>query len=81
MTAADPDEARGQDAGNRKITHKPEARPTRRESGGYLQVGGEGLPGGGGKASWGPSGWLLSRTATAEAVVATSTQVPPLLPL
>ena len=34
-----------------------------------------------GKASWGPSGWLLSRTATAGPDVPTSTQVPPLLPL
>jgi hypothetical protein len=35
----------------------------------------------GGKASWGPSGWLLSRTATAGPVVPTSMQAPPLLPL
>ena len=34
-----------------------------------------------GKASWGPSGCLLSRTATAGPVVPTSTQVPPLSPL
>jgi len=35
----------------------------------------------GAKASRGPSGCLLSRTATAEPVVPTSTQAPPLLPL
>ena len=34
-----------------------------------------------GKASWGPSGWLLSRTATAGIAIPTSTQAPPLLPL
>jgi hypothetical protein len=34
-----------------------------------------------GKASWGPSGSLLSRTVTDGPVVPTSTQVPPLLPL
>ena len=33
------------------------------------------------KANWGPSGCLLSRTATAGPVVPTSTQAPPLLPL
>jgi hypothetical protein len=35
----------------------------------------------GAKASWGPFGCLLSRTATAGPVVPTSTQAPPLLPL
>ena len=50
-------------------------------SGGRLQLLGEGLPGVGGKASWGPSGCLLSRTATAGPVMPTSTQAPPLLPL
>ena len=34
-----------------------------------------------GKASWGPSGCLLSRTATTGPVVPTSTQAPPLSPL
>jgi hypothetical protein len=34
-----------------------------------------------GKASRGPSGCLLSRTATAGPTVPTSTQAPPLLPL
>jgi hypothetical protein len=33
------------------------------------------------KASWGPSGCLLSRTATAGPAVPTSTQAPPLSPL
>jgi hypothetical protein len=35
----------------------------------------------GAKASWGPSGWLLSRIATAGPNDPTSTQVPPLSPL
>ena len=35
----------------------------------------------GAKASWGPSGCLLSRTATAGPVVPISTQAPPLSPL
>ncbi len=34
-----------------------------------------------GKASWGPLGCLLSRTATVGPVVPTSTQAPPLSPL
>ena len=35
----------------------------------------------GAKASWGPFGCLLSRTATDGPVLPTSTQAPPLLPL